>query len=61
MFKKRDMFKSQEKDLLQNLAEKIGLSVHGGNIRKDKNEEYKCVSENWKRENFDDRVNEWFL
>ena len=60
MFQKRDMFKSQGKDLLQNLAKKIGLSVYGGNIRKDINEEYKCVTENWMRENFDDRINEWF-
>ena len=60
MFQKRDLFKSQGKDLLQNLAKKIGLSVYGGNIRKDINEEYKCVTENWMRENFDDRVKEWF-
>ena len=60
MFQKRDMFKSQGKDLLQNLAKKIGLSVYGGNIRKDINEEYKCVTENWMRENFDDRIKEWF-
>ena len=54
MFEKRDLFKSQGKDLLQNLAKKIGLSVYGGNIRKDINEEYKCVTENWMKENFDD-------
>ena len=60
MFEKRDLFKSQGKDLLQNLAKKIGLSVYGGNNRKDINEEYKCVTENWMRENFDDRVKEWF-
>ena len=60
MFEKRDMFKSQGKDLLQNLAKKIGLSVYGGKIRKDINEEYKCVTENWMKENFDDRVKEWF-
>ena len=59
MFKKRDLFKSQGKKLLQNLAKKIGLSVYGGNIRKDINEEYKCVTENWMKENFDDRVKEW--
>ena len=56
MFQKRDLFKSQGKDLLQNLAKKIGLSVYGGNFRKDMNEEYKCVTETWMRENFDDRV-----
>ena len=60
MFEKRDLFKSQGKDLLQNLAKKIGFSVYGGNIRKDIIEEYKCVTENWMRENFDDRVKEWF-
>ena len=60
MFEKRDLFKSQGKDLLQNLAKKIGLSVYGGNIRKDINEKYKCVTENWMKENFDDRVKEWF-
>ena len=60
MFEKRDLFKSQGKDLLQNLAKKIGLSVCGDNNRKDINEEYKCVTENWMRENFDDRVKEWF-
>ena len=34
MFDKRDLFKSQGKYLLQNLAKKIGLSVYDGNIRK---------------------------
>ena len=60
MFKKRDLLKSQGEDLLQNLAKKIGLSVYGSNIRKYINEEYKCVTENWMRENFDDRVKDWF-
>ena len=60
MFQKRDLFKSQGKDLLQNLAKKIGLSVYGGNIRKDINEEYKSFTENWLRQNFDDRVKECF-
>ena len=43
MFEKRDLFKSQGKELLQNLAKKIGSSGYRGNIRKDINEEYKCV------------------
>ena len=42
MFEKRDLFKSQEKNLLQNLAKKIGLSVYAGNIREVINEKYKC-------------------
>ena len=60
MFEKRDLFKSQQKDLLRNLVKKIGFSVYGGNIRKDINEEYNCVTEIWTRETFDDRVKEWF-
>ena len=60
MFEKRDFFESQGKDLLQNVAKKIGLSVCGGNIRKDSNEENKCITEDWMRENFDDGVKEWF-
>ena len=46
MFEKGDLVKSQRKDLLQDLAKKIGLSVYGGNILEDINEEYKCVTEN---------------
>ena len=46
--------------MLQNLAKKIGLSVYGGKNRKNISEEYKCFTENWMRENFDDRVKEWF-
>ena len=45
----------------QNLAKKIGLSMYGGNIRKDINEEYKCVTETWMSENFGDSFKEWFL
>ena len=60
MFEKGDKFKSQRRDLLQNLAKNISLSVCGGNIREGINEEYKCVTENWMSENFDDRVKQWF-
>ena len=60
MFEKRHFIKSQGKDLLHSLVKKIGLTVYGGSTRKDVNEENKCVTENWMRENFDDRVKEWF-
>ena len=60
MFEKRDLFDSHGKDLLQNLCKKIGLSVYGRKIRKDIDEEYKCVTDTWMKENFDDRVKEWF-
>ena len=36
------------------------MSVYGGSIRKDINEGYKCVTETWLRDNFEDRVKEWF-
>ena len=58
MFVKRHLLKSQGKNLLQNLAKKIGLSIHGCNIRKDINEEYICVTESWTIKNYDDRVKE---
>ena len=60
MFEKRGLFKSQGKNLLQNLAKKIGLSAYGGVFRKDKNEVSIWVTETWMRENFKDRVKEWF-
>ena len=41
IFEKSDFFNSQRKDLFQNPTEKIGLSVNGGNIRKDMEEEKK--------------------
>ena len=36
------------------------MSVYSSNSRKDINEKYKCVTENWMSENFDDRVKEGF-
>ena len=44
-FEKRDLFKSRANSLLQNLTKKIGLSIYGGNSRKDINDGYKCVIE----------------
>ena len=60
MFEERDLFKSQGKDSFQNLAEKIGLSVYSGNIRRDTYEKYKCVTETSRRETFHDWHKEWF-
>ena len=60
MFEKRDLIKSQGKDLLQNLADSIGLSINGGDIRKDINEYYKCVTETWMRASFDDKIKDQF-
>ena len=60
MLEKRGLYNSQGKVLLQNLAEKNALSIYAGIIKKYKNKNYKCVTETWVRENFDDRVKEWF-
>ena len=39
----------------------MGLAVDGWNLRKNIDEDFICVSENWMRENFNDRVKKWFL
>ena len=36
------------------------MSVFGGNIRKNRNEEYICFTDNWIRDKFEDRVKDWF-
>ena len=61
MIAKRDRYKKERKDLLQILAEKIANSVYGNNIRKDVNDQYECVTENWTTENYDDTVKEWWF
>ena len=56
MVEKRDLFKAPGGNLFQNLAKKTGLTVYGGNIRKDVNLQYKCVTETWMKEKIDERV-----
>ena len=46
--------------MLQILAKKNGLSVYGGKTGKDLNDEYKCITEFWMSEKFDDKVKDWF-
>ena len=53
---KRDADKKQGKDLLQTLAKKIANPVYGGNIRRDVNDQFKCVTNKWMKENYDERV-----
>ena len=52
MFEKRDLIKSQGKDLLQKIAKKIGFSVFLSLFRKDVDEKCKSVTETWMREKF---------
>ena len=57
MVAKCDLYK-KGKDLLQTLAKKIANPVYGGNIRRDVNDQYKRVTKNWMKENYDYRVKE---
>ena len=56
MVAKTDRYKKQGKDLLQRLVKKTANSLYGGNIGRDVNDQYKCLIENWIRENYDIRV-----
>ena len=42
--------------MLQTLAERVANSAYGRNIRGDFNDQFKCVTENWMREKYDDTV-----
>ena len=42
------------------MSKKINNSVYGANIRRNVNDQFKCVRENWIRESFDDGVKEWW-
>ena len=50
--------KKQGKDLLQTLAKKVANSVYGGNIKRDVNDQLKCFTDTWMKENYDDSVKE---
>ena len=47
MVGKKDFYKKQGKGLLQTMSEKFNNLVYGGNLRRDVNDQYKCVTENW--------------
>ena len=56
---KRDLYKKQGKEFFQTLSKRTINSVYGGNINWDVNDQFNCVTENWMRENYDDKVKEW--
>ena len=53
-----DLYKKQQRDMLGGLFQRVNNSVYGGNIRKDINDQYKFVTENFVKEKYDDRVKE---
>ena len=62
MVSKQDLYKKEEKGLLQSLVKKLASSLYGGNFRRDVNDQFKCVTDNWMNENYDDRVKDcWRL
>ena len=60
MTAKRNEFKKQGKTILQTLTKKCSNSPYGCCIRKDIEKCYKCVTQNWMKNEHDDSVVEWF-
>ena len=58
MVAKGDLYRNLGKDLLQTLAKKTAHLVYGGYIRRDGNDQYECVTENWMKENYHCRIKE---
>ena len=60
MTAKRNYYKKEGKNILQSMCKAISLGSYGSCIRRDINENFKCVTENWMNAEFDDRVKNWF-
>ena len=60
MTAKRNYYKKQGKNILQSMRKAVYLATYGGCIRRDINENFKCVTENWMNTEFDYRVENWF-
>ena len=56
MTNKRNKLKEENKTLLQTLTEKVSNAVCGGSIRKDNEESYKCVTQSWMKNEYDESV-----
>ena len=59
MTAKRNEYKKQGKNILQDMCKKTSNGMYGGCIRCDIHEILKCVSENWMKTEYDDRVKEY--
>ena len=58
---KRNEYKKQGKNILQDMCKKISNGTYGGCIGCNIHEILKCVSENWMKTGYDDRVKEYIL
>ena len=60
MTNKRSNYKDEIKTLLQTLTKKVSNAVYGGCIRKHIEESYKCVTQSWMKNEYDESVIEGF-
>ena len=56
MTNKTNKYKEENKILLQTLTEKVSNAVYGGSIRKDIEESYKCVTQSWMKNEYNESV-----
>ena len=59
MTARRNEYRKQGKNILQDMCKKISNGTYGGCIRCDIYDVLKCVSENWMKTEYDDRVKEY--
>ena len=59
MTAKRNEYKKQGKNILQDMCKKISYGTYGGCIRCNIHKILKCVSKNWMETEYDDRVKEY--
>ena len=57
---KRNEYKKQGKNILQTMCKNVSCGTYGGCIRRDITENFKCVTENWMRTEYDDRFKNYF-
>ena len=60
MTNERNKFREENETFLQTLTKKVSNAVHGGCIRKDIEESYKCVTQSWMQNENDESVIELF-
>ena len=60
MTDKGNRFKEENKTFLQTTTIKVSNSVYGGCIRRDIEEYYKCATQSWMKDEYDDSVIKWF-
>ena len=56
----RNEYKEQGKNILQTMCKNVSNGTYGGCIRRDIIEKFKCLTENWMKTEYDDRVKNWF-